>query len=326
MAWRGCHLDVARRFYSSERDQAVPRHPGLEQAQRVPLAPERRRGVAGRDRRLSGADRDGGVARPWLAHAAAARIGTGAERRLLLQGRQVREIVALGPSASASRSCRRSMCPAIATRCCRRSAAARAIAARTGSITRSRAFPTIASTRRSRAVYAASNRSSARWWSCFPRAISMSAPTKCRPRHGSSSPRANALLAAAGRNRGRGAAGALPAAHPGVPHAQGQDHRRLGGSRAGRRHRQGTVLSCRLAHVSTASQKLAAEGYRGRRGPGAGLLPRHGQRPGLARARRRLGRLVVAREDLRVRSPAGLERRRADKAAGRAGLHLVASR
>ena len=53
LGWRGIHLDVGAAILRDRRDHAVPRNPRLEQAQPLPLASVRRRGLACRDRRLS---------------------------------------------------------------------------------------------------------------------------------------------------------------------------------------------------------------------------------------------------------------------------------
>ena len=86
LGWRGCHLDVARQFYGAAEILALPRNPGVEQAQPLPLAPVGRRSLAGRNRRLSRTHQGRRLARPWAACAAAARLGPAAVGRLLQQG------------------------------------------------------------------------------------------------------------------------------------------------------------------------------------------------------------------------------------------------
>ena len=54
---------------------------------------------------------------------------------------------------------------------------------------------------------------------------------------------------AAWRRRYRSAAGPFPAARAGVPDRQGQDHRRLGGGLAGRRHRQGQAATSSAGRI-----------------------------------------------------------------------------
>ena len=98
LGWRGIHLDVARQFYADRGDYAIPEDPRLEQAQPVPLASVRRRGVARRDRRLSPADGGRRLARPRLEGPGAARLRPAAVRRLLQQGGDPRDRRARRPA------------------------------------------------------------------------------------------------------------------------------------------------------------------------------------------------------------------------------------
>ena len=84
------------------RDQAVPRHPGLEQAQPLSLASVRRRSLARRDRSLSAADGNRRLARPWPEAAAAAWLRSGKDRRLLLQGGDPRRLSPWPPATAST--------------------------------------------------------------------------------------------------------------------------------------------------------------------------------------------------------------------------------
>ena len=136
----------------------------------------------------------------------------------------------------------------------------------------------------------------------------MSAPTRYRRMPGTHPP---PLISCAGtrRHRRSTAASPLPPARPGLPEFEGQDHRRLGRGEPWRRHRQGQRLSRRLARHGR-EPEACGRGLGRRRGSGAGLLSRYGELARFLRMRRRLGRLVVAGEYLRIRPSRWLERDR----------------
>ena len=74
--WRGSHLDVARHFQPEAVPAQAPGPDGAAQAERVPLAPDRRSGLALADREVPPADRGGRLAegqRPGAAAAAGSR-------------------------------------------------------------------------------------------------------------------------------------------------------------------------------------------------------------------------------------------------------------
>ena len=115
MGWRGSPSRRRPPLLLGRGDRAVPRDPRLEQAQRLPLAPERRRGLARRDRGLPRAHREGRLARLRHAHPAAPRQRPRALRWLLHQGRPC-ATSSRSRTASASTSSPRSISPATATR------------------------------------------------------------------------------------------------------------------------------------------------------------------------------------------------------------------
>ena len=115
-AWRGCHLDVSRHFWPAAGRPPLPRHPRLVPDERLPLAPDRRRGLA-----LRGP----GPAHPHHGrrHPRRRRPAAPAARRprrhphpVLHHGRAPRASLPT-PPPSASRSSPRSTSPATPPRC-----------------------------------------------------------------------------------------------------------------------------------------------------------------------------------------------------------------
>ena len=86
-SWRGCHLDVSRQFYPRQRSLAADRYPRLAEAQHLPLAPDRRRGMAAGDQGLSAAHHGRRPSRPGRTASATTRQRRRACGRLLQPGR-----------------------------------------------------------------------------------------------------------------------------------------------------------------------------------------------------------------------------------------------
>ena len=118
--WRGMLLDVSRHFFPKEFIKSYHRLSGHAQDEHLPLAPDRRPGLADRDQEIPPADRGRGLARGPGGQAlerprTAERRREGDLRRILHPGRHPRDR-GLRQEPVTSRSCPRSRCPATAWR------------------------------------------------------------------------------------------------------------------------------------------------------------------------------------------------------------------
>ena len=272
MRWRGCHLDVARRFYSARGDRAVPRASsrGTSSTSSTGTSATTRPG-ASRSRPIPQLTEKAA----WRGHGLADPAAARQRARALPAATTARTPSATSspsPHSSASTSSPRSTCPATATPCCRPCPQLRD-PGENGLYHSIQSFPNNCLNPGVEAVYPALETIFGELIELFPVAV---LPRRRRRSAG----RCLGDLA-----RGQGAAARTGTAAPLQAHflqriqafltGKGKITGRLGRGGAGRRHRQGQLLPRRLAH-GRSQPEARRRGLRRRRRAGAGLLPRHG--------------------------------------------------